>query len=83
MVHLRGIYLPIALRSDYLAQGQAARLFPVLSTTSKEGRTTLIVLATLPKLKNLARPFLDQLGKKTGMCGSMKRNRTVRHPKTK
>lgn len=27
---------------EYLKQGEAARLFPVLSETSKEGRTTVL-----------------------------------------
>lgn len=43
-----------ALRPDYLAQGELARLFPVLSNTSKEGRTTSIVLACLTKVDGFA-----------------------------
>jgi hypothetical protein len=38
-------------RPDYLIQGEAARLFPVLATTSKEGRTTSIVLACISKIE--------------------------------
>ena len=32
---------------DYLARGERARLFPVLTDTSKEGRSTSILLAAI------------------------------------
>ncbi|MEM9763546.1 MAG: hypothetical protein AAF968_13735 [Pseudomonadota bacterium] len=43
-----------------------ARLFPVLSTTSKEGRTTSIVLACLSKVDELGRELLATTGQRIG-----------------
>lgn len=51
---------------DYLAQGELARLFPVLATTSKEGRTTSIVLACLAKIDEFGASLLSSLGQKVG-----------------
>jgi len=51
---------------DYLIQGENARLFPVLSTTSKEGRTTSIVLACLAKVDEFGASLLQSLGQKVG-----------------
>ncbi len=51
---------------DYLAQGEAARLFPVLSTTSKEGRTTSIVLACMVQIEELGAALLQSVGRKRG-----------------
>jgi len=50
----------------YLSQGETARLFPVLSTTSKEGRTTSIVLATLTKVEEFGAALLATVGQKVG-----------------
>lgn len=50
----------------YLVQGETARLFPVLSTTSKEGRTTSIVLACLAKIDEFGAAILEQLGQRVG-----------------
>jgi len=50
----------------YLCQGETARLFPVLSTTSKEGRTTSIVLATLTKVEEFGAALLATVGQKVG-----------------
>ena len=50
----------------YLGQGETARLFPVLSTTSKEGRTTSIVLATLTKVEEFGAVLLATVGQKVG-----------------
>lgn len=50
----------------YLVQGETARLFPVLSTTSKEGRTTSIVLACLTKIDEFGAAILKQLGQRVG-----------------
>lgn len=47
---------------DYLKQGEMARLFPVLSTTSKEGRTTSIVLACLCKIDEFGTQLLSSVG---------------------
>ncbi|NOX73132.1 MAG: hypothetical protein GXP03_05785 [Alphaproteobacteria bacterium] len=52
---------------DYLAQGEVARLFPVLSTTSKEGRTTSIVLACLAAIPEFGKEVLASIGQKTGV----------------
>jgi len=51
---------------DYLSQGERARLFPVLSTTSKEGRTTSIVLACLDKVDEFAASLLSAVGVRIG-----------------
>jgi len=51
---------------DYLKQGEAARLFPVLSTTSKEGRTTSIVLACLCKIDEFGAHLLSSVGQRVG-----------------
>ncbi|UXX84372.1 hypothetical protein [Roseovarius pelagicus] len=53
-------------RPDYLVQGEAARLFPVLSTTSKEGRTTSIVLACMDKVEEFGAELLGSIGQRVG-----------------
>ncbi len=53
-------------RPDYLMQGEVARLFPVLSTTSKEGRTTSIILACLSKIDELASELMLSVGQRIG-----------------
>ncbi|UWS02002.1 hypothetical protein K4K94_11640 [Phaeobacter inhibens] len=53
-------------RPEYLKQGEPARLFPVLSNNSKEGRTTSILLACLSKVEELASELLASLGQRTG-----------------
>lgn len=50
----------------YLKQGEIARLFPVLSTTSKEGRTTSIVLACLAKVEEFGANLLSTVGQRVG-----------------
>ncbi|MEM6547985.1 MAG: hypothetical protein AAF713_09600 [Pseudomonadota bacterium] len=50
----------------YIVQGETARLFPVLSTTSKEGRTTSIVLACMSKVDELGRQLLSSAGQRLG-----------------
>ncbi|WP_321447654.1 hypothetical protein [uncultured Cohaesibacter sp.] len=52
---------------EYLKQGEAARLFPVLSTTSKEGRTTSIVLACLCKIDEFGALLLSSIGPRIGV----------------
>lgn len=54
-------------RPDYLIQGERARLFPVLSNTSKEGRTTSIVLACLSRVNELGASLLATLGQRIGV----------------
>lgn len=51
---------------SFLSQGESARLFPVLSTTSKEGRTTSIVLACLAKIDELGRELLASANQRVG-----------------
>ena len=51
---------------DYLKQGETARQFPVLSNTSKEGRTTSIVLACMSKVTEFASELLASTGQKIG-----------------
>ena len=58
-------------RPDYLSQGEEARLFPVLSTTSKEGRTSSIVLACLTKIDEFGSDLLNSVGKKVGKRSTM------------
>ncbi len=51
---------------DYLVQGELSRLFPVLSTTSKEGRTTSILLACLAKVNEFGSELLGSVGQRVG-----------------
>lgn len=52
---------------EYLVQGEQARLFPVLSTTSKEGRTTSIVLACLAKVDEFGANLMQSIGQRAGV----------------
>ncbi|MEJ2030895.1 MAG: hypothetical protein P8X66_13845, partial [Maritimibacter sp.] len=54
-------------RPAFLVQGEPARLFPVLSTTSKEGRTTSIVLACLCSVREFGAELLGALGQRVGV----------------
>lgn len=49
-----------------LIQGDQARLFPVLSDTSKEGRTTSILLACMARIDELGRDLLSSAGQRVG-----------------
>lgn len=51
---------------DYLKQGELARLFPVLSTNSKEGRATSILLSCLSKVDEFGAEQLKTLGLRAG-----------------
>jgi hypothetical protein len=51
---------------EYLEKGEVARLFPVLSETSKEGRTTSIVLACLAKIDEFGACLLETVGQRVG-----------------
>ncbi|SMX27045.1 hypothetical protein TRP8649_01147 [Pelagimonas phthalicica] len=51
---------------EYLKQGEAARLFPVLATTSKEGRTTSIVLGCMTKVEEFGAHLLQSVGQRVG-----------------
>ncbi|SDW17186.1 hypothetical protein [Litoreibacter albidus] len=54
------------MRPDYLKQGEIARLFPVLATTSKEGRTTSIVLSCLSRVQEFGNAMLTSVGVRIG-----------------
>mgnify|MGYP001572156992 CR=1 FL=1 len=54
-------------RPDYLIQGEPARLFPVLSTTSKEGRTTSIFLACMALVREFGSELLGSFGQRVGV----------------
>ncbi|MGX9357383.1 hypothetical protein ACS3SW_20060 [Roseobacteraceae bacterium S113] len=56
---------------EYLKQGEPARLFPVLSTTSKEGRTTSIVLACLGKISEFGAELLGSIGQRVGKTAAI------------
>lgn len=51
---------------DVLVQGETARLFPVLSDTSKEGRSTSILLSCMTKVDELGRQLLAGAGQRLG-----------------
>lgn len=51
---------------EYLVKGEKARLFPVLSDTSKEGRTTSVVLACLAHVQEFGRAMLSTVGQRAG-----------------
>lgn len=59
------------MRPEYLKQGEAARLFPVLATTSKEGRTTSILLACMSRIEEFGRDLLESLGQRVGKRSSI------------
>ena len=54
-------------RPDFLTQGESARLFPVLSTVSTEGRATSILLACLSKINKLSQALLISAGRRVGV----------------
>lgn len=51
---------------ENVIQGEQARLFPVLATTSKEGRTTAIVLACLTFVHEFGAKLLGGVGQRLG-----------------
>lgn len=61
-----GSWYRVTILPDFLKQGEAARLFPVLSTTSKEGRATSILLSCLEKVDEFAAAQLRTLGVRPG-----------------
>jgi hypothetical protein len=50
----------------YLARGERARLFPVLADTSKEGRSTSILLACLSNVREFGQAMLSSIGQRAG-----------------
>src|SRR5262249_30669735 len=63
MEPLQGIAVEIP---SHVQSGEAARLFPVLSESSKEGRATSVLLATLSIVEPLADALLRRLGRPIG-----------------
>ena len=51
---------------ENVIQGEQARLFPVLTTKSKEGRTTAITLACLTLVNEFAKALLSGVGQRLG-----------------
>ncbi len=51
---------------ENVIQGEKSRLFPVLATTSKEGRTTAIVLACLKLVDEFGAALLGGIGQRIG-----------------
>ena len=49
-----------------IATGERARLFPVLSDTSKEGRTTSVFLACLANVRDYGAALLSSVGQRVG-----------------
>lgn len=45
-------------KPEYLAQGEVSRLFPVLATSSKEGRATSVLLACISNVQELAKSLI-------------------------
>ena len=52
---------------DVLASGEAARLFPVLADTAKEGRTLSVFLACLSRIQEFGSTLLKPLGLSVGI----------------
>ena len=50
----------------FLKQGESARFFPVLATTSKEGRATSILLSCLSKVDEFSASQIKTLGLRSG-----------------
>lgn len=53
-------------KPDYISQGETARLFPVLATTSKEGRATSILLACISRIDEFGKSLLASVGRRVG-----------------
>lgn len=53
-------------RPEFLSHGSRTRLFPVLTTTSKEGRATSIFLACFEQIAEMSNSLLTPLGQKVG-----------------
>jgi len=66
LIFAQGSWYRMSELPGFLKQGEAARLFPVLSTTSKEGRATSILLSCLDKVDEFAAVQLKTLGLRPG-----------------
>ena len=56
---------------EYLKRGEKARLFPVLADTSKEGRSTSILLSCLANVREFGQVMLSSVNKKVGKLGNI------------
>ena len=65
------------------ARGERARLFPVLSECSKEGRTLSIVLATMARVPEFAAELLKAAGRRPGARTKVEAFTEVSFPKIK
>ena len=51
---------------EYLKSGEVARLFPVISDSSKEQRAASILMSVLSAVPPFSNAILSQLGQKVG-----------------
>ncbi len=56
---------------EYLERGEKARLFPVLADTSKEGRSTSILLSCLAHVREFGQVMLGSVNKRVGKLASL------------
>ena len=56
---------------EYLKRGEIARLFPVLADTSKEGRSTSILLSCLVHVREFGQAMLDSVNQRVGKLASL------------
>lgn len=54
-------------RPEFIVQGERSRLFPVLSETSKEGRTLSILLSCIENISEFGKGLLSDLGIRAGV----------------
>ena len=59
-------------KPSLLVQGERARLFPVLSDSSKEGRATAIFLACLSNVDEFANALLSSVGRPIGVLSRVR-----------
>lgn len=64
------------------ARGERARLFPVLSEKSKEGRTLSAFLAVLAQVRDFSNEVLSQLGQPVGIRGKVEAYTEICFPKS-
>ena len=56
---------------EYLKRGEKARLFPVLADTSKEGRSTSILLSCLVHVREFGQAMLGSVNQRVGKLASL------------
>ncbi|MCY3625803.1 MAG: hypothetical protein OXH82_06750 [Candidatus Dadabacteria bacterium] len=56
---------------EYLERGEKARLFPVLADTSKEGRSTSILLSCLVHVRGFGQAMLGSVNQRVGKLASL------------